>query len=551
MAQTVKEKPAPPPPVEARTAVRDLLMRSPAFLSLPAETQQKIARDTAEVAGYLCQPEGIPGNQLPTAAALADADPNQTHQNYQQNLEQVNKVGSGFKAQGAREGAEVAGLLLQKVNFPTFVSSLIQGVFHAIVQASIEQMEAYGKLVSSVAQTLNQFRDENVSDNQGRDHLVDQFPDILELGTSQGDDFSGAKSGEPRVQLKDGVDEEDALQRVNSKLPTPVKSMDLSDDSNEQQLVQSARTQLATSRQQLLATMVLMGINRIVVTDGKIQAKIMYDFQARDNAKMQRSAAAMDYATDSSGNVQTTSTLEGQSETTRGAGEYSKSSDGTEERKSGDFYTKGQYKYSQQPMITAMSTASETSESALQTKARLSGLVDINFKSDYFPLEKMADSFQIGMIQNASKPGRGAGTAAGAGGAPPAGGTAARRRSRHPRLALEQRRHLRPVPVLLRRSPGHRKRTWRRHSHPNAPRRTGRLWRWSAQRFAIFCSPSFVQAAFAGGATENCVGHGQDRGVYGESIWCILRLRQLRLRPMLLKHQTTSGEGSRSGWAGL
>jgi hypothetical protein len=153
----------------------------------------------------------------------------------------------------------------------------------------------------------------------------------------------------------------------------------------------------------------------------------MYDFQARDSAKMQRSATAMDYATDSSGNVQRTSTLEGQSETTKGAGEYSRDSDGSESRKTGDFYTKGQYKYSQQPIITAMSTAAETSEAALQTKASLSGLVDINFKSDYLPLEKMADSFQIGMIQNASKPGRAAGTPAGsapAASATPAAGTA-------------------------------------------------------------------------------------------------------------------------------
>jgi len=72
--------------------------------------------------------------------------------------------------------------------------------------------------------------------------------------------------------------------------------------------------------------------------------------------------------------------------------------------------------------MTAMSAAAETSEAALQTKASLAGVVDINFKSDYFPLEKMADSFQIAQIQNASKPGRGAaavpsGTSAGKGAA--------------------------------------------------------------------------------------------------------------------------------------
>lgn len=424
--QTANKKPSPAPPVEARQAVKALLLRSAAFSKLPPDTQQQIAQDTAAIAGYLASPEGIPGNTLPTAAALADADPNQLHQNYQDNLKQVNQAGS-FKAQAAREGAQVAGVLLKQVNFPDFCASLIKGVFHAIVTSSIEQMEAYGKLVASVSQTLNQFRDENVSDNQGRDQLCEQFPDLFQLGTAGGDDpFSGPGSGQPRVQLKDGVDEDAALNRVNSQLPTPVKSLDLSDDENENTLVQSARTQLATSRQQLLATMVLMGINRIVVTDGKIQAKIMYDFQARDSSKLQRSATAMDYATDSSGNVQTTASSEADIDSNQDASSYSKSSDGSEDRQTGAYYTKGTYKYSQQPIITAMSTATQDSESALQTKAQLSGTVDINFKSDYLPLEKMADSFQIGMIQNAAKPGRGAGAAGGgaAGGGAPSKGAA-------------------------------------------------------------------------------------------------------------------------------
>jgi len=200
-------------------------------------------------------------------------------------------------------------------------------------------------------------------------------------------------------------------------LPVPVKSLDLSDEENERALVQSARTQLATSRQQLLATLVLMGINRIVVTDGKIQAKIMYDFRARDNTRRQRSAAAMDYARDQYGNVQRTYSGEGESEYKYEGGETqgTAGSDNYDHR-DGNYYAKGSYKYAQQPIVSAMSTASETSESALQTKATLSGVVDINFKSDYFPLEKMADSFQIAQIQNASKPGRGAVAAAGASG---------------------------------------------------------------------------------------------------------------------------------------
>ncbi len=40
--------------------------------------------------------------------------------------------------------------------------------------------------------------------------------------------------------------------------------------------------------------------------------------------------------------------------------------------------------------MTAMSTASEASDSPLQTRAQLAGHVEVNFKSDYLPLEKMA-----------------------------------------------------------------------------------------------------------------------------------------------------------------
>lgn len=419
-------QPARIPAPEVREAVKNVLTRCAAFAELPPERQQQIAHDTARIADYLAAPDGISGAQLPTAKALAEES------TFEQRMAQVNKVGGEFNAAGAREGAEVAGMLLQKVNFPTFVSSLIEGVFHAIVKASIEQMEAYGQLVASVAKSLNTFRDENVSVNQGRDHLVDQFPDLFRI--SMGDEggfgggaFGGGGDAGPRVKLQDGVDEEKALGRVNESLPMeggPLKSLDLDDDENEQKLVQAARTQLATSRQQLLATMVLMGINRIVVTDGKIQAKILYDFQARDNMRRQRSAVAFDYARDRRGNIQKSSGFEGTSEGSSEGGE-TKGARGTDsyEHRNASYYSKGTYKYAEQPIMTAMSTAAEVSDAALQTRAQLAGNVDINFKSDYFPLEKMADSFQIAQIQNVSKPNGGARGAGPASPAPAVAGT--------------------------------------------------------------------------------------------------------------------------------
>lgn len=45
--------------------------------------------------------------------------------------------------------------LLETVDFPGFVSSLIEGTFNAIVSASIEQMQAYADLLNAVATALS------------------------------------------------------------------------------------------------------------------------------------------------------------------------------------------------------------------------------------------------------------------------------------------------------------------------------------------------------------------------------------------------------------
>ena len=115
------------------------------------------------------------------------------------------------------------GRLVGEVDFPDFVGDLINGVFDAIVDASIRQMKAFAKLVAGVAKSLAEFSDTNISDNQARDHLVNEFPGF----------FGKLTKKSKRLTVRP-----------------------------------------ASSRQQLLATMVMMGINRIVVTEGTIRATV-------------------------------------------------------------------------------------------------------------------------------------------------------------------------------------------------------------------------------------------------------------------------------------
>jgi hypothetical protein len=380
----------------ARQAVHGLLQRSQAFNALPEDKRRQLAHDLVQIGAYLAEPEGVRlKKQSPQVRALAGEtlDPNALPE----------------FGQAVRTGVDQMAAMVEKVDFPGFVSGLIEGVFHSIVDSSIKQMDAYAKLVADVSKSLNQFRDDNTTQNQGRDHLMEQFPDLFQLDMSE-DPFGGFGSDEgaaqqPRVALRENIDESAAVERLNRSLPLDKPLTGLDDELVEALLVPAARTQLATGRQQLLATMVMMGINRIVVTDGKISAKVMFDFRASDTRRHALSRIDMDHQRDAYGNIAVTRSTQGEYEGNTEGGSYSRSADGAVDRRSGSYYAKGTYQYAEQPVVKLMSTQKLMDDSQLSTKAQLTGAVEVNFKSDYLPLEKMATPENIAAIQMNAQPG--------------------------------------------------------------------------------------------------------------------------------------------------
>jgi hypothetical protein len=400
-AAALDEQPMPRP--EVRAAVQELLSKTDAYHQLPRAQQQQVAHDTAMIADTLVG-KGEPGTASVASRAMAGgAD------QWQQDKAAVDAIGQDpFTAGAAREGALVAGEFMRQVNFVDFVSGLIDGVFNSIVTSNIQQMEAYSKMVADVSKSLNQFRDDNTTPEQGQDQLMEQFPDVFDMGV---DSFSGGT--EPVLKLKDGVDQDAALAKVQGSLgeyaDVKIDSVDVSDPEVQETLIKAARGQIATSRQQLLATMVLMGLSRIVVTNGKISAKIMYDFNASSNRTLSRTAMAKDYARDAAGNMQLIGTTEGEYESTdKGKRTYEGSYEAGKSNYTGtydaDYYTKGKYKYSQRPTMTAQTMANSVENDAFTAKASLAGAVEVNFKSDYMPLDKMATPEMMAAIQMRSKP---------------------------------------------------------------------------------------------------------------------------------------------------
>ena len=248
--------------------------------------------------------------------------------------------------------ARRAGAMVNEIDFPGFVSQLVHGTFDAIVDASIRQMESYSGLVSAVAKTVDQFTEENVTFNQARDWLVSRYP------------------GDVVLQLPDATGTEPRLSPRAEEL-SPVwladyglEGQELSTELLEQQVLPQVRNKVGAERQQLLATMVLLGLNRVAVRDGSISAKVMFRAAARD-------AAAVQYATSS----------DPQAIATWGErGSLSQTSQST----------------------TMVSTLAVNAQNESTVRADLFGEVKLNFVSETLPLDRLADAAKSALVQQHS-----------------------------------------------------------------------------------------------------------------------------------------------------
>lgn len=349
-----------------RAEVRRILERSPAFLALAPDERRRFAGDMVRVSSFLADPGWLEKSGAPQAGGLADAV-----ENLKERLAQKpGQVGQEFKAGAVREGVEQFGEMVKKVDFPEFVSGLIQGVFQAIVDASMQQMKAYGELLAVAAKTTEQFAQDHITDAQARDFVLNRFPQKVQLAEGEG--------GARLALASEDADTSDLAQAVPG-----VRQVDLSSDEGEAAFVAAAKVEMAKQRQQTLALMVLLGINRIVVTNGHINAKVVFDMRASDMAKRMAKAEMQD-----------------QQRTDKGAGAAYIAPWG-----GASGYTNTSH------VATVASAVDDASESKAQVKAQLSGDVRVSFKSETFPLEKMMPPAQIDQLTNLANPGRGAFTA--------------------------------------------------------------------------------------------------------------------------------------------
>jgi hypothetical protein len=243
---------------------------------------------------------------------------------------------------------KAAGEIVDAINFPAFVASLVTGTFKAIVDATAQQLREYADLVANLSRSVDDFGREHVSDDQVRANLASKYPsDLVHKAPPPG------QTGATKLELASGAEGRSPSWLAQYGLGGQPLDADLVSGP----LVDAGRTRLAEERMQTLAAMVLMGINRIVINDGDIQAKLQFHAQIDTKTDVELATAQIN------------------------DGSIAQRSIGS----------------AAAPALM-VSTAKVNAQSDASAKANLTGQVRIRFRTETFPLERFADSAAIQLI---------------------------------------------------------------------------------------------------------------------------------------------------------
>jgi hypothetical protein len=345
-----------------RTAVRDLLISADAFHCLSPKEQKEAAQamvKVCQIAVSLLREEANADRQAKSVTAASRPRP----------IAVAQSAGQEFSGVSAQKVAGTTSAILNAVSFPRFVTELINGVFKAMVDSNHQQMQSYVELIKNVAATVDGFADMNMQPDMARQWLADTFPGsfFVEGGADEDTDPEDRAEANQsaRVRLKDGgsMPSEEALRGALGLAPD--ESVPSGDP--ETTLVPFARRALARQRQQVLASMVMMGMQRIVIESGRLHAAMRFHIDTRSAASAE-SGSRFDLKNETSA---------------KGSIQY------------GPWGAEASMKNT----IGYVSTQKQQSTEEMNTDLDLNSSVELIFKTDYLPLDRMAGKGQVDRIK--------------------------------------------------------------------------------------------------------------------------------------------------------
>ncbi|MBF6169175.1 hypothetical protein IU486_31225 [Streptomyces gardneri] len=237
---------------------------------------------------------------------------------------------------------DIASDFIDAVDFPTFVSDLLDGVFKANLKVTKDQMVAYQELLKAATQSLAFFM-KKIPPQESFAYLAANNEDDFSINFPP-DSPAELTDKDGNVLAKEGEETEDAA--VKAKIVDATLAM-------------------AKEQRAMLREILLMGVTRLVVEKGVIRASVKFDFKATENIDRQDKAMVQD---------------------TRSWSKSRAHSGGF----FGEIFGGPQSGSTQSGRHAQLSVATTKSDTDTSVTANLQGFVEITFKSDYFRLDNFA-----------------------------------------------------------------------------------------------------------------------------------------------------------------
>ncbi|MEM6698823.1 MAG: hypothetical protein AAF806_07695 [Bacteroidota bacterium] len=265
-----------------------------------------------------------------------------------QNVDFVKKSGELINDarhnKGFEDGVDAFEDLVDSVDFPQFVKDLLQSVFDANISVMKAQTDDYIKLMKEATTGLAKFI-KQIDDTTTFAYLAENNGDEFNLSMEEDDE------GNEKMTLADSEGE-------------PVDM----EDNEVKAKIMDAKIKMAQEHRAALREMILMGVTRLVVEKGEVEAEVNFEFKGK--RKVDKKDKAM---------VKT--------------GKSTSSSDRYGGGLKGWIFGGPKGGSTSSTRQTQLSVSSTKSTAEDELKAKLRGYVNIKFKTDYFKLDNFAQMY--------------------------------------------------------------------------------------------------------------------------------------------------------------
>jgi hypothetical protein len=247
--------------------------------------------------------------------------------------------------------AVVNASYLPTIGFPEFTAKLITDTFDALVAANIRQMEAYVDLLKNVAKTMTAFINDCKGEIDGvtvagflSSNLPANVTDNIGKGTT--------------VAIGGNADAISSLLSYEGKTVT-INAGDTY-NAKKDEILNAAAEKICSGKYEALVKMVKMGVLRLVVENGVIETRLTFTTYQSDIVQ-------------------------------NSSNSYNSSSFSTKASAGTGFFTSLFAKASASTSYNAFGvrTTQHTDKSVDGSNVQISGRVQINFKTDYQPLNQL------------------------------------------------------------------------------------------------------------------------------------------------------------------